>query len=404
MYYLLLFLILILFIVIYLWNQSKSYSYPSHSKISHKLIATGVTGVTGQGTTQGTTGPNKAMVMKENLELIKISNQQEKERKSKIGDITVATFEPNKFLPYTYNEIIQNFTGLNIPENFIENEASPKKTQMDGSNNEIKYQRIDFEKIPDTGAKKDIFYGVSPKLFNKARDQDKCGSCWAFSAVTVVEAQIVKKFLSESPPYLSIQYYLDCVKQARGCEGGFPIFVYEKILEDGFVPWDYIIPYTATTDVCIIPLKKFPVNIKGVIAADKNDIVFFKRENIVYAEIFNNIELTIPDSIMIEKIKKILFTYGPLSVLIYVDEKLPFFSNGIYLAVDKKDGIKQNPNHAVVIGGYGINVYGQDYWIIRNSWGSEWAEDGYIQLSTKSPISGITMAIFDEIPPLLPSK
>jgi hypothetical protein len=180
--------------------------------------------------------------------------------------------------------------------------------------------------------------------------------------------------------------------------------VYEKIAEDGFVPWDYIIPYTATTDICITPLKKFPVNLKGVIAANKKDIVLFKKENIKYVEEFNNVELMTPDITMIEKIKKILFAYGPLSVLIYVDEKLPFFSNGIYIAVDNKEGKKQNPNHAVVIGGYGINVYGQDYWIIRNSWGSEWAEDGYIQLSTKSAISGITMAIFDEIPPLLDSN
>ena len=333
-------------------------------------------------------------IVESNMLLIKKSNEEQQKIQQKLGpNFQVSTFAPNKFIPYTFEQFITNFTGLNIPE--------PLKTVNVKHISMENFKKIDFDKIPGT-EDKTIFYGLSPKLFNKARDQGICGSCWAFSAVSVVEAQIVKRFQSESPPYLSIQYYLDCVKRAKGCEGGFPIFVYQKIALDEFVPWDYIVPYIGEQVSCSIPFRKFPIKLKGIVSATKDDFYFFDLFQLMEAEKNNNLELLVPSASMIQKIKKLLFSYGPLSVLIYVDQKLPFFQNGIYIATDKnKEGMKQWPNHAVVIAGYGMNVFGQDYWIIRNSWGSEWAEDGYIPLSTKSFISGINIPILDDIPPFV---
>jgi hypothetical protein len=337
----------------------------------------------------------RTAVVESNLELIKKSNIEQQALQQKLGpNFKVATFAGNKFLPFTYEQFIINFTGLNIPENLLTTSA---KFIANGN-----YQLVDFERIPGTEDRKDIFYGLSPKLFNKARDQGTCGSCWSFAAVACVEAQIVKKFLSESPPFVSVQYYLDCVKRARGCEGGFPIYVYQRMAMDGFVPWEDNVPYLGETITCTVPFKKFPINFKGVIMGSKTNFAYFDSRNLAEAEKYENLELIVPDVSMIQKIKKLLFNYGPLGLLIYVDQKLPFFQNGIYIALNtNKDGVKQWPNHAVVIAGYGMNVYGQDYWIVRNSWGSEWAEDGYIPLSTKSYISGLNIPILDQVPPLV---
>jgi hypothetical protein len=52
-----------------------------------------------------------------------------------------------------------------------------------------------------------------------------------------------------------------------------------------------------------------------------------------------------------------------------------------------------NPNHAVIIAGFGVDLDGEEYWIIRNSWGKDWAESGYFQLSVDSPICGLTLPI-----------
>lgn len=52
-------------------------------------------------------------------------------------------------------------------------------------------------------------------------------------------------------------------------------------------------------------------------------------------------------------------------------------------------------NHGVAIVGYGTTVDGTNYWIVRNSWGPEWGEQGYIRMqrniSKKEGLCGIAM-------------
>ena len=335
--------------------------------------------------------PKKEVVIKDNLKIIQTANEMEQKKKAD-GAPTICVFIPNKFLPYSYEEFVKTFTGLLLP-------FAP--TPIPAQNENVKL--IDFAKIPEVDKERSVFYGVAPKLFNKARDQGPCGSCWAYSAVTAFEAQVVKKYLVENPAYVSIQYYIDCVKQCKGCEGGFPLYVYEQIAKDGFVVWDDFAPYVGVqNDVCAPPKEKFPVTTTGTIVFGKDENAgYFTGSQFTEAFEYQELELKVPTPELIEKIKKILFNYGPISALIYVDDKLPYFSSGIYKTVDTKDGVKQKPNHAIVIGGYGVNVYGETYWVIRNSWGSEWGEDGYLPLSMTSPMSGFNIPLLDQIPPTL---
>ena len=40
------------------------------------------------------------------------------------------------------------------------------------------------------------------------------------------------------------------------------------------------------------------------------------------------------------------------------------------------------PNHAALVVGYGVEeVKGLEFWILRNSWGTEWGEDGYMRVA-----------------------
>ena len=330
-------------------------------------------------------------VVQNNLKVIDQANEFQQQKRL-MGAPTICVFKPNKFITYSYQQFIDTFTGLILPQ-FL----GPVRAQTENA------RLLDFSKIPAVNADQSVFYGVSPKLFNKARDQGACGSCWAYSGVTVIEAQVVKKFLIENPAYLSTQYYIDCVKQCRGCQGGFPLYVYEQVAKDGFVVWDAYAPYLGKeTNVCEPPKERFPYQLQGMVVFSKTDAAYFTANQVDEAFQYQNLELQIPSEELIEKIKKILFNYGPISALIYVDEALPYFSSGINMCVDvDKNGVKQNPNHAIVIGGYGINVYGERYWIVRNSWGSEWGEDGYLPLAMNSAISGLDMPVFDNIPPLL---
>jgi C1A family cysteine protease len=108
-----------------------------------------------------------------------------------------------------------------------------------------------------------------------------------------------------------------------------------------------------------------------------------------------------PSDVQIKNIKKLLFNYGPLTAHIYVDKLLPFFQDGIYNLTNKENEVLVQPNHAVLIAGFGKSVNGDEYWIVRNSWGQDWGIGGYIQVTTKSPIGGITIPLFEDTPPLV---
>jgi hypothetical protein len=345
-------------------------------------------------------------IVESNLTRINVANLEQKQMLEEGKTDKVVVFSANRFLPYTHQEIIQLYTGLLIPEEYRNpSNPNPAPRQMaNGSGNGSfgKSFKIDFNKIPSTQQRYDIFYGISPRLFENPSDQGTCGSCWAFASCGVVGAQITKSQITEKPVSPSVQYYINCTAQNFGCDGGFPIYVYEKMAADKFVVLDNPekLPYVQQKDLtCVLPEGVIPyqVELKGIISFGKDDAGFFPSDNLMGAENFRSLELNVPSETLREKIKKILFFYGPLTVLIYVDEKLPYVASGIYKSTDTKDGKKMNPNHAVVIAGYGVDLDGDEYWIIRNSWGKDWAESGYFQMDVESPICGMTVPIFGSI-------
>ena len=40
-----------------------------------------------------------------------------------------------------------------------------------------------------------------------------------------------------------------------------------------------------------------------------------------------------------------------------------------------------NLNHGILLVGYGTTEEGEDYWLVKNSWGQEWGEGGYFKLA-----------------------
>ena len=60
------------------------------------------------------------------------------------------------------------------------------------------------------------------------------------------------------------------------------------------------------------------------------------------------------------------------------------YLSGVY---DDENCKADTVNHAVLLVGYG-SYQGSDYWIVKNSWGSDWGEEGYVRIAIK-PGSGI---------------
>jgi len=78
------------------------------------------------------------------------------------------------------------------------------------------------------------------------------------------------------------------------------------------------------------------------------------------------------------KLKEAVASVGPVSVAIDASTSLfQFYHSGVY---DDSSCSNKHLNHGVLVVGYGTEG-GKDYWLVKNSWGSEWGNQGYIKMS-----------------------
>ena len=94
------------------------------------------------------------------------------------------------------------------------------------------------------------------------------------------------------------------------------------------------------------------------------------------------------------EIKEILYSNGPLAIAINADT-FQYYISGI-IDDDKYSCDPEGLNHAVVLVGYG-NENGLDYWIIRNSWGKNWGEKGYVRVSRGKGTCGVNKCVSSAI-------
>lgn len=78
---------------------------------------------------------------------------------------------------------------------------------------------------------------------------------------------------------------------------------------------------------------------------------------------------------------------GPVSAAISVETSdLRFYKQGVYTRI----GNPNRPDHAVLVVGFGSDRWQGDYWLVKNSWGPEWGENGYVRIArNKSNTCGI---------------
>eukprot|EP00029_Vermamoeba_vermiformis_P002622 TRINITY_DN129_c0_g1_i1.p1 TRINITY_DN129_c0_g1~~TRINITY_DN129_c0_g1_i1.p1 ORF type:complete len:338 (-),score=78.92 TRINITY_DN129_c0_g1_i1:43-1056(-) len=192
------------------------------------------------------------------------------------------------------------------------------------------------------------------------KDQGDCGSCWAFSATETIESAWIQAGKATADKLaLSPQQIVDCDDWVFGCGGGQTGSAFNYVLGYGGIESNASYPYTAEGGSC---------------AFNKSEVVA-KIKSWNYANSwYNEAEL-----------QQSLAAIGPLSICLDA-ANWQDYTNGV-MTWEECAWINLL-DHCVQLVGYNTTAP-TPYWIVRNSWNTDWGIDGYIYLSMGSDTCGL---------------
>ncbi|XVE53984.1 hypothetical protein DITRI_Ditri03aG0046400 [Diplodiscus trichospermus] len=197
-------------------------------------------------------------------------------------------------------------------------------------------------------------------IVSPVKDQGSCGSCWTFSTTGALEAAYHQAFGKGIS--LSEQQLVDCAGAFNnfGCNGGLPSQAFEYIKYNGGLDTEEAYPYTAKDGQCK-----------------------FSSENIG-VQVIDSVNITLGSE---DELKHAVALVRPVSVAFQVVTSFRFYKGGVYTS-DKCGSTSMDVNHAVLAVGYGVEN-GIPYWLIKNSWGAEWGDNGYFKMEMGKNMCGV---------------
>ncbi|XP_060550378.1 cathepsin W [Pantherophis guttatus] len=205
------------------------------------------------------------------------------------------------------------------------------------------------------------------KALSPVKNQGECCSCWAFAAVSNIEA--LWKIHRNVNCSLSVQELVDCTYPSRGgCEGGYVWDALHYVFNKSGLSSSRLYPYVEKDQRCQKHKGRKLTKIDGysVLPRDERYIANF------------------------------VATQGPVTALMNI-KILKHYKTGI---IQRSEG-SCDPNwldHVVLIVGFGEGkirrgTWSGSYWIIQNSWGKKWGEQGYFRMERDSNTCGIAQYV-----------
>jgi len=281
---------------------------------------------------------------------------QEENEKFKEGKATFSE-KVNDLTDWTKDEIEKDKEGAIDPATsrffgLIEPSEEDKMLSPEAEANLKKiYARLARTDVPDSYDARD--HG----LITSVKNQASCGSCAAFASNTVMETCMLKAGASLDDLDLAEQQILDCGFDGNcmnGCNGACPHSYISFMAEEGGRDWSHEYQYAYEADTY------------------SNNC----QEKDTWASGAKVTESIYDYSCTEEKLKQLVYEYGAVETGIYAsDSAFGNYASGVFDGCSTDVG----SNHAVVAVGYGTEN-GDDYWIVKNSWGSGWGDNGYIKI------------------------
>jgi len=195
---------------------------------------------------------------------------------------------------------------------------------------------------------------VTAGAVGAVKNQGSCGSCWAFSTIGAIESAYEIKYGTSS--IFSEQYLVSCDNRKNGgsdmgCNGGLMDSAFEWSETYGVVT-DASYPYTSGDKGDTGDCKSTGTKVAAAAPKSFTDVT------------------PKSDTAMMSALDK-----QPVAIAIEADQAaFQLYKSGVFTAA-----CGDSLDHGVLAVGYGTES-GTDYYLVRNSWGADWGEDGYIKL------------------------
>jgi len=262
----------------------------------------------------------------------------------------------NKDSSKTYKRTINKFTGLTLDE--LKGVAIMESQNCSATASEAPSEGLTI--LPD------YFDWRQVGVVSHVKNQGNCGSCWTFSTTGAVESHWAL-FKGTKPPLLSEQQLVDCAGdfQNFGCNGGLPSQAFQYIQQAGGLESEDSYPYKAVDQKCSFDSSKIVASVQ-----------------------YGSYNVSSGDE---QGLQESLFTHGPVSVAFEVTDDFMDYDAGVYVGQTcHKD--TAHVNHAVLAVGFGHDkAKNIDYWIVKNSWGTTWGEEGYFRIQRGTNMCGIAV-------------